>query len=581
MMLGHAMNLQFKNKRMAFGRQEGGNVAIIAALVMLPIIALVGFAVDFRLAVTKKGTVQNIVDAAVLAGAKSLQDGNSVSTVRSDVQNYFDVLVGQRGASLDCDAPGIVVVPEEEQIDISVSCRSGTTLSGIMGYDEIAFTADSASTYGVNNVDVAFVFDLSGSMNSNNRLNDLKDAAEIAFDELLPDDAPRDGSLRISLAGYSGAVDVSNIFEDVVHTVEVDQVSNSIDSGDAQDLYNDLLPGGASSTQRFHYEEVAVQQTDSVEEQETYEAHMFDRLIDSDSGNRFFYFEDREAECTRWNSLGTYCRSQDTYWRFQRRDLASGRNESTCVFGRQGVNAFTDAAPSGNSRNENNTQGWMNVNTPYWIHDDDFFPGSPGRDSYDNKLNGEYEAESGGANSTNSNGLGSFYGNGLTCQSTGEPLPLTENKAQLTKYVNDMRAGGWTSGHVGVAWGWYLISPKWKDIWPASSTPREYDEEDSFKVVILMSDGNFNTYHTGSEKNATDQAAAICDNMNSADNNIRIFTVAFQVPNNVDTVTGSDKTVMEYCASNPDFAFEADSGAELEEVYRDIARNISNLRLRN
>lgn len=52
-------------------------------------------------------------------------------------------------------------------------------------------------------------------------------------------------------------------------------------------------------------------------------------------------------------------------------------------------------------------------------------------------------------------------------------------------------ASGTTAGHVGTSLGYYLISPRWKPVWPAENEPAAHDT-DVKKVVIIMTDG-FNT----------------------------------------------------------------------------------------
>ena len=62
--------------------------------------------------------------------------------------------------------------------------------------------------------------------------------------------------------------------------------------------------------------------------------------------------------------------------------------------------------------------------------------------------------------------------------------------------------------------------------------------------------------------------------------NIERLAVAFQVPTYVQT-TSDGKTILEYCATSPAFAFDASNGEELKEVYREIAKSISDLRIKN
>ena len=63
--------------------------------------------------------------------------------------------------------------------------------------------------------------------------------------------------------------------------------------------------------------------------------------------------------------------------------------------------------------------------------------------------------------------------------------------------------GGSTAGHLGTAWAWYLVSPKWATLWPASSRPVEYGDERTIKAVVLMTDGVYNTFGGACDRNCT------------------------------------------------------------------------------
>ena len=49
-----------------FAANEAGNVAMIAALTIIPIVTIAGFAIDFQVTTTQKARVQQAIDSAVL-----------------------------------------------------------------------------------------------------------------------------------------------------------------------------------------------------------------------------------------------------------------------------------------------------------------------------------------------------------------------------------------------------------------------------------------------------------------------------------------------------------------------------------
>jgi len=347
-------------------------------------------------------------------------------------------------------------------------------------------------------------------MNSYNRLSLLKAAAEVAFDELLPDDRPRNGEVRLAIATYNNAVNAGDYFDAVTRS---------------QTLSADASNSAARST---------------------YDTYNGARMIDATSGKRFFYYE-------RERCPGEYCSGE---WDAARQPFEDANIRDTCVYERTGSDAATDDAP-GSSK-------WIGAGNPRWS----WWTGNS------NKRNGQWEIESSNGDSSR----GAYDMSFADCRASG-PVPLTEDKAALKAHVQSLSANGGTAGHIGLAWGWYLVSPNWADIWPEPSTPLEYNTKQNVKAVILMTDGDFNSYHPTASKSSFRQAQDLCDTMKAAPSKIEIYTVGFQVPSNVQK-TGDGRTILEYCATTPAYAFNAANGEELAAAYRSIAQSISELRIK-
>lgn len=174
--------------------------------------------------------------------------------------------------------------------------------------------------------------------------------------------------------------------------------------------------------------------------------------------------------------------------------------------------------------------------------------------------------------------------------------PLTDNKTLLHDLADDLPAVGSTAGHLGIAWGWYMVSPNFNGPWPADSQPAPKTEKNVLRAVVLMTDGAFNTSYcngvisqiSGSGSGAEEtkincdpangdsftQAKKLCDAMKAADPAIRVYTVAFDVGN-----IQAAKEIMANCATDPSYAFEATTGADLSAVFAKIGENLSYLRV--
>ena len=153
---------------------------------------------------------------------------------------------------------------------------------------------------------------------------------------------------------------------------------------------------------------------------------------------------------------------------------------------------------------------------------------------------------------------------------TAEVQPITHNKTVLKNSIDTYSADGWTAGHLGVAWAWYLVSPEWASIWPTASQPVSYTTPDTMKVVVLMTDGQFNTQYVSGNGNSSDQATSLCNEMKNQ--GITIYSVAFQAPT-------AAQTLLKGCASSTQTYFNASSGGDLRSAFQHIAMDINKLRV--
>jgi Flp pilus assembly protein TadG len=177
---------------------------------------------------------------------------------------------------------------------------------------------------------------------------------------------------------------------------------------------------------------------------------------------------------------------------------------------------------------------------------------------------------------------------------TPQIVPLSPNRTTLKNAIDGLSAGGSTGGHVGVGWGWYLVSPNFAYLWPAESQPAAYATQNLIKVVVLMTDGEYNSVYcqgiisqdstTGSGStndhincNAPNggsyaQAGTLCTNMKAQ--GVVVYTVGFNVLN-----TPNAQALIANCATDAEHVYLPVTGAELKTAFKAIAQSISNLRL--
>ena len=167
-------------------------------------------------------------------------------------------------------------------------------------------------------------------------------------------------------------------------------------------------------------------------------------------------------------------------------------------------------------------------------------------------------------------GTGMYFSRpGYSCVDN-EVLPLTPDFDVLESAIDDLRVGGRTAGHLGVAWGWYTLSPQWSEVWPDASEPMAYNEDNSLKVMILMTDGTFNRRYVNSQGTSSVQAIKLCDAMR--DEGIIIVSVAFMAPE-------AGKRTLRDCAGDEALFFDASDANALTKTYNDITNMLLTLRL--
>ncbi len=177
---------------------------------------------------------------------------------------------------------------------------------------------------------------------------------------------------------------------------------------------------------------------------------------------------------------------------------------------------------------------------------------------------------------------------------TPDVVPLTDlsSNAARTAFkdsINNLAAYGGTAGHIGAAWGWYMLSPEWGPVWPANAA-RPYDPARVIKAVVLMTDGMFNVaYDNGGEVNpwpdplaadsaepgsSGNQALSICNAMRNpgdATHAIRIYTVAFQAPPEAEAL-------LRTCSGDSNF-YDAATASQLNNAFKDIVKKLNSLRV--
>jgi Flp pilus assembly protein TadG len=468
------------------GRDQSGTVAMMFGLLVIPLTAFVGLAVDFGRVYKAASHTQSALDAAALAAGRvaQVEKTDMISKASAAASAFFD-----HAKPTDVVTSSLTFSPNAlgTQFTVSATTWVRTPFLGALKYiasrEEDTAAPDSckgnafgcmkvtnSSTAelqvggnGAESLEIAMMLDITGSM-SGQKLSDLQSAARDLIDIVVWDDQSTYTS-KVALAPFSVAVNAGSYF------TAVTGLSDDVDANG--DGYRDDLP----------------------------------------------------ATC--YNSRGQIKSSCKT-------TANKVKTYSTCVVERA-TSAFNDDAPGG---------------TKYLT---------------------SFDVATGDS-------LTSGNGNANCLPSKATIMPLTKDKQALKDMItNNFVANGNTAGHLGTAWAWYLLSPKWGAIWPAASAPSAYGTPNLKKIAVLMTDGEYNQqYLLAQNGDSTSQARTLCTNMKANGVGIEVYTVGFQLGNNATAVTTLQK-----CATDASHFYNTSTGDELRAAFRDIALKVTNLRLTN
>lgn len=195
----------------SFFRHSNGNVSVVMALSVIPLLAVAGAAIDMVHANNAKTALQAAVDAATMAG------GTSKITNQADMSILVEKYLASNDAKGSIDSMTSVdfgTVPATGNFYIKASGKMNTSFMGLVGYPTLDIGAYSEVEHGGNALELALVLDNTASMNSEGRLTALKASAKNLVNTLLTNPAPG-AYIKIGIVPFSNYVNVgqSNRFK--------------------------------------------------------------------------------------------------------------------------------------------------------------------------------------------------------------------------------------------------------------------------------------------------------------------------------------------------------------------------------
>jgi Flp pilus assembly protein TadG len=529
-----------------FGADRGGNFALMASILAVPLVIAAGVAMDLSTISRTRAELQQAMDAAVLAVAregKEINDKQAEEIARMFVANNYHLKY------TDFD-----IVRDGTSVRLEAKTTAGLAFGGLFGYDDWQVAAGSAADIAYASYEIALVLDTTGSM-AGGKLQSMKDAVDGMIESMSAQVKDKD-KLRFSLVPFATFVNVGPEFGPKFDGQGL-QIAGTGASwldleGKSTTPQSELRPGAS----RFQaYRNMNQQWSGCVETR-------------MPSGGR-----DYDAE-----------------------DIAASQGDPRTLF----VPAFAPDEPAGGGFHndyidsdvrpaDHSTAARKKKHAKYGIPTDP--NGEPLVGALLKSVVGLLGL-GGGINidSGDSGYQGFKKGPGFGCGA--QPITaLTNDYTKVRNNVKALNAQGTTNIMEGVAWGTRVLTPG--EPFGQGTKKGELGVE---KIMVVLTDGanvlGVNGTETGSNYSSFGYAmdgridGASASSSNTAMNartlaacnyakkeGITVYTIRLEEP---DVKTG---TMLQECASSPAHFFDAPSRTQLDEVFQTIKDRVVRLRI--
>ena len=518
------------------GRDDRGAIAIQFALLAIPLAILVFALIDLGRISLQRHQMQDALDAATLIAARSTAVTDSELEAVGDPAFLAEIV----GLNLNLTASNASFkAGTGNHILGTATATVKPIIANLWTKADFTVTAASDVVRSSKNLEVAVVLDITGSM-TGTRITDLKTGASDLVDIVVKDDQAPFYS-KVAIVPYSVGVNVGSYADAVRGEVPARAITgvSKANAAVVTSASHGFIVGDKVTVSGVSGPTMLNGNTYGVT---AVSANSF--TINVNTSNAPTYVSGGVATCNTSTNPGcqnfTFTSASNTN---QTRAL------STCVTERAGTYAYTDIAPS---------IALVGRNYPTTAKDKSTQPNP--------------------------------------CP-TAEITPLSSDRTTLKGQINALSIGGSTAGQVGFAWGWYMVSPNFGYLWPSTTQrPAPYNTKDLVKVVVLMTDGAFNTPYckgviakdagsgsglandhincVATNGDAFTQTRKLCDAMKDPALKLTIFTVGFDVGGDANAVN-----MLKYCASDSQHVYFPATGSELKTAFKSIAQEISALRI--
>ncbi len=189
---------------MYFRQNDEGNVAMMIALSLLPIMMLIVLAVEFSRQQVNEREASASLDATVLAVAiEQARNGGTAADLQTYAQAYFDSNIpAQAGVTYE---PLALSMTGDQEITLELVGRMPSAMLGIFGAEKLEYFLETSAVAGdPPELEIMLVVDVSNSM-SGPRITALRNAVDAMVDEVID---PENELIRVGMVPFNNYVNV-------------------------------------------------------------------------------------------------------------------------------------------------------------------------------------------------------------------------------------------------------------------------------------------------------------------------------------------------------------------------------------
>jgi Flp pilus assembly protein TadG len=548
---------------LAFKSECRGNVSMIFALAIIPIIGAVGAAVDYSHASSVRTSMQAAVDATALMLSKNAAT-LTTSQLSTQATNYFNAMFTRT------DATNVVLTPSYttsggSQIVFTATASVATNFMGLFGISSIPVSASSTVKWGNARLRVALVLDNTGSMSSAGKLTALKTATNNLLTQ-LQSAATQNGDVYVSIIPFVKDVTVdpsanyNAAWIDWTDWEAEPQILDTNKGGAKPSNWAQIGPGSSCPFTSSTYGFSCVASAGS--------SSTVSKIPSSGTTNGFICPGQDGGNKISWKSGIKYngCYTSVS---------ATGTSTGSSAACPSNSSSYVSCSCSGSGSSKKCT----------WTYYDHVWRGTtaaaPDHSTWNGNITdrGSWSGPSTGNYDTNvttptTSNTATLFPAEQYAYPIQSMMPLNYDWASMKTLVNNMVANGSTNQNIGLVLGWQSLVGGGPFPTPPAMDPNYKYQQ----VIILLTDG-LNTqdrwYGNGSATatQVDTRQQMTCNNVKAA--GITLYTVQ------VNTDGDPTSTLLQNCASSSDKFFLLTSSSQIVTTFNQIGTALSNLRIAN